>query len=97
MFYKNYFVYILASQRNGTLYIGVTNDILRRIWEHKEGKVPGFTKEYHVTKLVYYETFDDIGEAILREKQMKKWKRKYKLDLIEKDNPEWKDLYYDLI
>ena len=94
---KYYFVYILASKRNGTLYIGVTNDILRRIQQHKEGKIPGFTKDYNVNILVYYEAHEDINQAILREKQMKKWARKYKLDLIEKNNPEWNDLYSELM
>jgi len=97
MFFNDYYVYILASERNGTLYVGVTNDIIRRIQEHKEGLIEGFTKKYKVHTLVYYETYNDIDEAIYREKQMKIWKRKYKLDLIEKYNPNWKDLYYELI
>jgi putative endonuclease len=97
MFYKDYYVYILASKRNGTLYIGVTNDIIRRIQEHKEGLIDGFTKKYKVHILVYYETYADISDAIYREKQLKVWKRKYKLDLIEKSNPSWKDFYNELI
>ncbi|MGV1013921.1 MAG: GIY-YIG nuclease family protein [Methyloceanibacter sp.] len=87
-----YYVYILASGRNGTLYIGVTNDIARRMYEHKEGLVPGFTKQYGVTKLVHCEPFESISYAIQREKNLKKWPRKWKLDLIERDNPQWQDL-----
>lgn len=93
MLYKTYYVYILASQRNGTLYTGVTNDVRRRTWEHKQGLVKGFTKEYVVHILVYFEQHEDIEQAILREKKIKRWRRKWKLALIEKDNPEWKDLY----
>src|SRR5262245_52806644 len=92
----NFYVYILASKRNGTLYIGVTNDIARRVLEHKQGLVDGFTKKYGVHQLVYYEHTNDVNEAIGREKQMKKWNRKWKIELIEKFNPEWKDLYGDL-
>lgn len=94
---KSYFVYILASKRNGTLYIGVTNDLIRRAHEHKKGIIKGFTKNYKIDKLVYFEETDDVQVAIEREKQLKKWNRKWKLFLIEKDNPHWKDLYYDLI
>jgi putative endonuclease len=90
---KTYFVYILASQRNGTLYIGVTNDVMRRAWEHKQGQVAGFTKKYGVNLLVYYEAFEDIEYAIAREKQLKKWNRAWKLRLIEEKNPECQDLY----
>lgn len=90
---KLYYVYILTSQRNGTLYTGVTNDLKRRVWEHKHDLVKGFTKEYGVHILVYFEQHQDIEQAILREKQIKRWKRKWKLDLIEKDNPNWDDLY----
>lgn len=93
---KDYYVYILASKRNGTLYIGVTNNLQRRIYEHKEGHIEGFTKKYNVKDLVYYEATADINSAIEREKQMKKMTRKSKLDLIEKDNPDWVDLYYNL-
>ncbi len=85
-------MYILASQRNGTLYIGVTNNLERRVWEHKEGLVEGFTKNYNVHTLVYFEWFNDIQNAITREKQLKKWNRAWKLELIEKKNPEWIDL-----
>ena len=88
-----YYIYILASKRNGTLYIGVTNDLKRRVDEHKNNIVEGFTKKYSVHNLVYYEQTEDIQVALQREKQLKKWNRKYKLDLIEKDNLLWKDLY----
>jgi len=91
-----YFVYILASQRNGTLYIGVTNDLVRRIYEHKQKLVDGFTKKYNVERLVCYEEYADVRDAITREKQLKKWNRKWKLDLIEKSNPQWNDLYSEL-
>jgi putative endonuclease len=90
---KTYWVYILAGKRNGTLYVGVTNDLLRRVCEHREGAVPGFTKKYGVKQLVYFEEFTDIGAAIHRETRLKKWNRKWKLDLIESRNPEWIDLY----
>jgi putative endonuclease len=93
---KNYYVYILASRKNGTLYIGVTNDIVRRAFEHREGLIPGFTKKYAVRMLVYFETFEDIGFAIEREKRLKKWNRAWKLELIERLNPEWRDLYETL-
>ena len=89
---KNYFVYILASKRNGTLYIGVTNNLERRMYEHKNKLIGGFTKKYSVDKLVHYEMTNDVRSAIQREKQLKKWNRKWKLELIEKENPEWKDL-----
>jgi putative endonuclease len=79
---KSYYVYILASKRNGTLYIGVTNDIVRRVFEHREGLVQGFTKKYAIRMLVYFETFEDIGFAIEREKRLKKWNRAWKLELI---------------
>lgn len=86
-------MYILASKPYGTLYIGVTNDLVRRVWEHKSDFVEGFTRKYSVHTLVYYELFNDIDRAITREKQMKKWKRRWKLELIEKVNPDWNDLY----
>jgi putative endonuclease len=89
---RTFWVYILASDRNGTLYIGVTNDIGRRIYQHKEGLVPGFTKQYGVTKLVHVEPFESISYAIQREKTLKKWPRKWKLDLIERNNPQRRDL-----
>jgi putative endonuclease len=90
---KSYVVYILASQRNGTLYVGVTNDLVRRTWEHDQGVVEGFTRKYNVKRLVYYEVFGDIAKAIAREKQLKRWHRAWKLDLIEKANPTWKNLF----
>lgn len=89
---NTYYVYILASKRNGTLYIGVTNDLARRLGEHRDGVVPGFTKRYGVTSLVCYEIFDSIHAAIRRETQMKKYKREWKLNLIQQNNEEWKDL-----
>lgn len=93
---KVYYVYLLASKRNGTLYIGVTNDLKRRTWEHREQLVDGFTKKYGVKLLVYYETFDDIDAAIHRETRLKKYKRDWKLNLIEQQNPKWRDLFEDL-
>lgn len=92
-----YYVYILASKRNGTLYIGVTNDLIRRVYEHKNELLPGFTKKYHVHHLVYYEQTEDVKNAILREKRLKTWKRAWKIKLIEDFNPRWKDLYNDLV
>ncbi len=92
-----YCVYILASKRNGTLYIGVTNKLQRRVFEHKNNIVDSFTKKYNIHILVHYEVFDDINEAIKREKQLKEWNRKWKLNLIEKDNSEWKDLWDEII
>jgi putative endonuclease len=86
-------VYILASKRNGTLYIGVTSNLARRAYEHKTDAEEGFTKRYQVRKLVYAEFHDTMNEAITREKQIKKWRRQWKLELIERANPEWRDLY----
>jgi putative endonuclease len=86
-------VYILASKRNGTLYIGVTQNLPRRVWEHKEKIVEGFTSKYNVNQLVYYEHFEDYWAAAKREQNIKEWKRRWKLELIEKINPDWKDLY----
>ena len=93
---KRLFVYILASQRNGTLYIGVTSGLAKRIGEHKNKFVDGFTKKYSVDKLVYYEAHDSAEAAIQREKQLKKWNRAWKLRLIERMNPEWRDLYKEI-
>ncbi len=93
---KSYYVYILASKRNGTLYIGVTGDLIKRVYEHKQGLVEGFTKKYDVKILIYFEETNDVNTAIQREKQLKKWNRSWKIRLIEESNPEWKDLYYDL-
>jgi len=94
---KQYYVYILSSKRNGTLYISVTNDLIKRIYEHKNDLVDGFTKQYQVHSLVYFEIHTNINEAIKREKSMKKWLRKWKLELIEKNNPNWIDLYELLV
>ena len=91
-----YYVYILASQRNGTLYVGVTNDLIKRIFEHKQKFVDEFNKKYCVQLLAYYEVTSNIESAIIREKQLKKWNRKWKLRLIEKLNPDWEDLYFKL-
>ena len=91
------YFYILSNKRIGTLYCGVTNDIVRRIAEHKSGKIKGFTSRYKTHLLVYYETYDDIRDAIHREKCVKEWKREWKFELIEKSNPCWRDLYADVI
>jgi putative endonuclease len=87
-----YFVYMLASKRNGTLYVGVTNDLSRRVGEHKAGAVPGFTRQYRVDRLVYAEGHSSILEARARERSLKRWRRDWKIQLIEKDNPNWNDL-----
>ena len=89
---KKYYVYILSSERNGTLYVGVTNDLKRRIYEHKNNLIKGFTEKYNIHNLVYYEETNDINVAIEREKQIKKWSRKKKISLIEKENPAWHNL-----
>lgn len=91
----NYYVYILASDFIGTLYIGVTNDLERRVSEHRQKLVPGFTQKHNVTKLVYYEHFPDISAAIAREKRIKRWRRAWKIQLIEAENPAWRDLWLD--
>ncbi len=90
---REYYVYILASRIGGTLYVGVTNDLVRRVYEHRTKAVKGFTSRYGVTRLVYFEIFGDIEAAILREKQLKKWERAWKIRLIEERNPDWADLY----
>jgi putative endonuclease len=90
-------VYILASDKNGTLYLGVTSDLIKRVWEHKNDVVPGFTNRYGVHDLVWYELHDSMESAIAREKTIKEWKRQWKLELIESMNPEWKDLYPELL
>ena len=90
-------VYILASKKNGTLYTGVTSDLVKRIWEHKNDLVDGFTRRYKVHNLVWYELHDNIDAAIEREKNMKEWKRAWKVRLFEKDNPNWNDLYDSII
>jgi putative endonuclease len=94
---KNPCVYLLASSRNGTLYVGVTSDLIKRVWEHKNNLVEGFTKRYKVHTLVWLELHSNMESAISREKANKEWQRKWKLDLIEQENPEWQDLYDDLI
>ncbi|OGQ02239.1 MAG: hypothetical protein A2026_18720 [Deltaproteobacteria bacterium RBG_19FT_COMBO_46_12] len=94
---RQYYVYLLASKRNGTLYLGVTSNLIKRVNEHKNNLVSGFTQKYKIHNLVYYETTDDINSAITREKQLKKWKRTWKIELIEKNNPGWRDLYFELI
>ena len=94
---RDYYVYILASKQHGTLYIGVTNDLIRRVYEHRNNLIDGFTKKYNVHRLVYYEQTSDIESAIQREKRLKKWKRRWKIELIENENPSWKDLYDDLL
>ncbi len=91
-----YYVYIMASQKNGTLYIGVTNDLIRRTYEHKQGDVRGFTQRYKVKDLVHFESYDDPRRAIQREKNIKHWSRAWKIDLIEKENPEWRDLFEEV-
>ena|SRR5579872_7481361 len=93
---KQFFVYMLASAKNGTLYIGVTSDLVKRVWQHKEGLVAGFTKEYGVKTLVWYESHDNAIAAITREKQLKKWNRAWKIGLIECENAHWHDLYADI-
>ncbi len=95
--HDQFYVYILANKRDGTLYIGMTNDLLRRVNEHKSGAVEGFTKKYDVHRLVWYEVADTAPAAIAREKQLKKWNRAWKVRLIEAMNPDWKDLYDDLV
>jgi putative endonuclease len=87
-----YFVYILSSRKNGTIYIGVTGNLTKRVYEHKEGLIEGFTKKYKVHNLVYFEQTNNVNEAIRREKQLKKWNRQWKINLIEKENPDWLDL-----
>ena len=94
---KESYVYILASKYNGTLYIGMTSDLVKRIWEHQTKFVSGFTAQYNVTKLVYYEIFNDIQLAAAREKRLKEWKRQWKIDLVQKMNPDWQDLYHNII
>ena len=94
---KQFCVYILASRRKGTLYIGVTSALAKRVWQHKQKQVAGFTAKYGIDRLVYYETCESAESAIQREKQIKKWNRKWKIELIEENNPKWLDLYEDII
>lgn len=93
--YYQFYVYILANKKSGTLYIGLTNDLERRMFEHKNGVVSGFTKRYGLKRLIYFEQFQYVNDAIKREKQLKNWNRQWKIDLIEKENPDWKDLSHD--
>ena len=88
-----YYVYILASRKDGAIYIGMTNDIVRRVYEHRTKAVPGFTSKYNITRLVWFEIYDDLESAISREKELKKWRRSWKVQLIEAQNPQWDDLY----
>ena len=90
-------VYVLASKRNGTLYIGVTSNLVKRVWEHKNDKVEGFTEKYNVHRLVWYEVHDTMESALVREKRLKSWKRQWKLELIENKNPDWRDLYAEIL
>jgi len=89
----SYFVYILASRKDGAIYIGVTNDIVRRVYDHRTKAVPGFTSKYNITRLVWFEIYDDPISEISREKELKKWRRAWKVQLIEAQNPDWNDLY----
>lgn len=91
-----YYAYILASRPNGTLYVGVTNDLVRRVWEHRTDAVEGFTRKHGIHTLVYFEAFDDARSAIEREKKLKRWRRDWKLALIAEGNPDWRDLYGDI-
>lgn len=90
-------MYLLASRRHGTLYVGVTSDLVRRVWLHKEGQVEGFTRKYGVKTLVWFESTGSVEAAIAREKQLKNWKREWKIALVEKANPQWRDLYPELL
>jgi putative endonuclease len=94
---KEHYVYMMASKKNGTLYTGVTSDLIKRVYEHRTGAVPGFTKTYKVNRLVYYEVHGDVMEAIKREKNIQAWKRLWKIRLIEEENPSWEDLYDKIV
>jgi len=94
---KKYYVYILSNKKNGTLYVGVTSDLIKRIYQHKDGSIEGFTKKYDLKRLVYFEEGCNVNEAIKREKQLKKWNRQWKINLIEKENPEWDDLFENIV
>jgi putative endonuclease len=94
---RNPAVYILASKHNGTLYIGVTSNLIKRLWEHKHDMVEGFTRKYGIHTLVYFEQHNEMAEAIRREKQLKKWNRAWKIELIEKTNPHWRDLWSEIV
>jgi len=94
---KQFYVYILASKPNGTLYTGVTSNLIQRVWQHKHDVIQGFTRKYNVKTLVYYEVHENAESALTREKKIKRWRRAWKLDLIEDSNPEWRDLYDDIL
>ncbi|WP_372684012.1 GIY-YIG nuclease family protein [Desulfosarcina sp.] len=94
---QKYYAYIICNKRNGTLYIGITSDLIKRTWQHKNGLVKGFSRQYGLKTLVYFEAYQNVEKAILREKRLKKWNREWKIKLIEKANPGWKDLYQRLI
>ncbi|MBV2146532.1 MULTISPECIES: GIY-YIG nuclease family protein [Rickettsiales] len=93
---KNYYIYILASRHNKALCIGVTSNLIKRIWEHKNKVIPGFTSKYNVQKLVYFEEFQDVDSALDREKLLKSWRREWKINLVARKNPNWYDLYYEI-
>lgn len=95
--FKTYFVYIVTNKRNGTLYVGMTNDLSRRAIEHRLSLIPGFTAKYGLTRLVWYQEFGDVDETIRHEKRLKRWARRWKLELIEKTNPQWRDLFEEEI
>ncbi|MBR9987507.1 MAG: GIY-YIG nuclease family protein [Desulfosarcina sp.] len=94
---KQYYIYIICNKRNGTLYTGVTSNLIKRIWQHKNEAVEGFTKQYSLKRLVHFEQYQDVKEAILREKRIKKWNRQWKINLIEQNNPNWDDLYQQMV
>ncbi len=94
---KKGYVYIMSNKKHGTIYVGVTNNLIRRVFEHKQKEADCFTKEHNLTKLVYFEETSYLQSALKREKQIKNWKRIWKIELIEKENPEWRDLYNDLV
>jgi putative endonuclease len=94
---RAYYVYVLASSRYGTLYLGVTSNLVQRVWQHKEELAEGFSKEYAVKKLVWFEVHNEVYSALTREKQLKKWRREWKIALIQRDNPMWRDLYQDIV
>jgi putative endonuclease len=94
---KQYYVYIMASKKHGTLYIGATDDLVKRVYQHKNNLVEGFTKKYNIHMLVYHESTSNANSMVTRERQLKKWNRQWKIELIEKFNPEWKDLYEEII
>ena len=96
MLTETYFVYIMTSRREGPLYVGVTGDLGKRVWEHREDVLPGFTQRWGLKRLVYFEMFEDIHEAIAYEKRLKRWRRQWKVELIEKANPEWRDLFDEI-